>query len=38
MGFELLDHIIVGKKDFYSFNQHNLIWKIPNFEYITLVL
>jgi DNA repair protein RadC len=25
MGFELLDHIIVGKKDFYSFNQHNLI-------------
>ncbi len=25
LGFEVLDHIIVGKKDFYSFNQHNLI-------------
>ncbi len=35
LGFEVLDHIIVGKKDFYSFNQHNLIWKFLNFEYIT---
>ncbi len=38
LGFEILDHIIVGKKDFYSFSQHNLIWKNLKFEYITLVL
>ncbi len=25
LGFEILDHIIVGKKDFYSFNQNDLI-------------
>ena len=25
LGFEVLDHIIVGKKEFYSFNQNDLI-------------